>query len=231
MHFPGFTWTYLQKVLATGPIALWTLGDASGSSATELVHGWNGTYSNVTLGQAGIGDGNTSTLFNGTTSYVNAIGTQLTANFPAAAGSYGVWLNYPLAAWTDGATRNVNQFAADGNNRATLFKAAAANTFSFLYRAGSISSSVSVTSFNPTAWFFALLSWDKAANQVKAYINSAQTGSTQTGLGTWAGALATAVIGAASTVPTSVHSGNQQFEMLWNRAVTLAEVQALAVVP
>jgi len=68
-QFPGLSYTYIQKVLATGPLALWTLGDASGSVATELVNGWNGTYSNPTLAAGdvvyeidGVAGGNLGTL-------------------------------------------------------------------------------------------------------------------------------------------------------------------------
>jgi hypothetical protein len=67
---------------------------------------------------------------------------------------------------------------------------------------------------------------------MRAYINGAQVGTTQTSLGTWSGALDSAqtCIGAANTTPASVHSGWLAHPAIWNVALTPAEVAWLSQV-
>ncbi len=68
---------------------------------------------------------------------------------------------------------------------------------------------------------------DKAADQLKGYVAGAQVGSTVTGLGNWAGALAatSTLIGAVSTAPSGLIKGTIAHVILLNRAATLAEIQ------
>jgi len=65
---------YPEAVNAASPTAYWRLGETTGStSAADSWGSANGTYANVTLGQAGglVGDPATSASFNGTTSTVS----------------------------------------------------------------------------------------------------------------------------------------------------------------
>lgn len=234
--FPGFTWSYLQKVLATGPLALWTLGDASGSVATEYVHGWNGAYSNVTLGQAGIGDGGTIGGFNGTSSICNIYSSSLAGAITPAEISLGVFFIMSGApVWTDGAFRYFIHVEVDNNNVAAMFKGSGANSMRFQYIAGGIAKNITST-LSSTSLVCAVLTISKgagASGEMKGYLNGAQSGTTQTGLGVWAGALSNTrcAIGANQTTPSNVHSGNIGYGMIWNRAITPTETASLAVVP
>ena len=75
-------------------------------------------------------------------------------------------------------------------------------------------------------WFQIGLTVDKTGDKVIAYINGAQVGSTQTGLGTWAGALAATLcnIGAAATTPTAVWSGLIAHVVIASRAALAGEM-------
>jgi hypothetical protein len=44
-------------------------------------------------------------------------------------------------------------------------------------------------------WTHAAMTWDTAADEFKAYINGSQVGTTQTGLGTWAGTVTSGDLG------------------------------------
>lgn len=74
---------YFRKLInlfGSSMVGYWPLWEPSGASAIDIENGLNGAYSNVTLAQTGIGDGNTSTQFNGTTSYLNLLTNGLMNN-------------------------------------------------------------------------------------------------------------------------------------------------------
>jgi hypothetical protein len=62
---PAPTSPYAQAVLADGPIAYWRLGETNGITAYDYVGGYNGSYTNVLLGQLGYSayDTNTAATF------------------------------------------------------------------------------------------------------------------------------------------------------------------------
>ena len=82
-----------------------------------------------------------------------------------------------------------------------------------------------------TDWMHLGLTWSRVADQVKVFYNGAQSGATATGLNAWAGVVTNTqcLIGAASTAPTLVTSGTIAHVAVWNRALTPAEIAALAV--
>lgn len=61
---------YPNAVQASGPTAYWRMDEPSGTTMTDSSgNGYNGVYSNVTLGVAGPMPGTTAAQFNGTSSY------------------------------------------------------------------------------------------------------------------------------------------------------------------
>jgi Concanavalin A-like lectin/glucanases superfamily len=83
---------YNDAVLADSPIAFWPLNETTGTVATDATgHGHDGTYTGTfTLGQTGIGDGDTAVLFNGSSGYVAV------SDHAALRPGYGAW---SLEAW------------------------------------------------------------------------------------------------------------------------------------
>ena len=58
--------SYIDKVLSYSPIAYWPVNEAGGNDMFDQSgNGYDGTYTGVTLGQTGIGDGETIGGFNG----------------------------------------------------------------------------------------------------------------------------------------------------------------------
>jgi hypothetical protein len=96
---------YKNKILSLGPIGYWPLNEASGSTAVN--HGTlgvaaNAAYTDVTLGQPGIGDGQTSAYFNGTTSVLSMSSVSLAAALHEKGEiSFLIWAKIAEAEWLD----------------------------------------------------------------------------------------------------------------------------------
>jgi hypothetical protein len=225
---------YEAKVRGAAPgslVAYWRLNEPTGAVAADSSpNGFNGAVTGVTWGQTGIGDGATVPLFDGTNDYISVLGAGLTAAFPGAAGTLMTWIKVAGASvWTDGTIRRFAYFFADSDNYVQLQKSNTNNTLSIVYRAGGTPKTVTITT-SALTWLNIGLTWSKAANQMIVYLNGAQTGSTQTGLGTWANSLTAALIGATNAIPQNVWNGYIGHVALWNTVLTPAQLLSLATV-
>jgi hypothetical protein len=228
---------YASKVKAIAPanlIAYWPQAEAGGTTIVdESGNGRNGAYTGVTLGSAGIGDGRTAASYDGATSYGNVYGASLAAAFNGQEGTFAMWLKVSSAGvWTDGISRRAILFQVDANNRIGINKAVASNDVDWLYVAGATTKSGGVVSFSPTTFFHIGLTWSKAGDAVKFYVNGVQSGATQTGLGTFAGALASTqtILGSLSTTPAQVWSGLEAHVAVWNTPLSAAQMLVAATV-
>lgn len=203
-----------------------TAADASGNSRT-------GTYANVTLNSIALPAkvGGNAPLFNGgvtDTSYINWYTASLAAATPGAAGTFSALAK--TSAWADGVARDIAYLRVDSSNYINVIKSTTNNELSFQYRAGGSLKIVTSTALaGSTDWFLATITWSKAADEVKAFLNGVQVGTTQTGLGTWAGTLSTTLtnLGAHTQAGASVWAGGIAHPFLLNRVATPAEIAAL----
>ena len=229
------------KILSTyfdDLIAYWTLDDDTGLEAKDEVDIYgdrNGvlgtTTAKPTMGATGIGDGRTAFSFDGG-DFVNIYSSELAAVFDGAKGTVEVWVRITDAAvWADATVRYFIRLGADANNHINIRRTATNNTLGFQYVAGGTSDVVTDSSLAAsTDWFLVALTWDSVADELKAYINGAQVGSTQTGLGAWAGSLASnlCVLGAISTAGANGHKGLLQHAPVWaDRVLSAAEILAI----
>lgn len=230
--FP-FRRSYRQRVLSVAPdarIAYWPMGEPSGAVAFDTGVRFNGAYTAVALGQPGIGDGGACPSFDGAASFANIYSAGLSAVFGSAEGSALLWMKVSgVGVWTDGTTRRMLCLQVDGNNRVRFDRVTTNNRIDLAYSAGAVTKTVSITGLSTTDWLCLALTWSKSADQMKAYMNGVQQGATQTGLGVWAGVLASTatVLGAANTTPANVWSGTLAHAALWARALSDAEVAEL----
>jgi hypothetical protein len=226
---------YTHKVKALAPFAYWPLADSGGSVAVDASgNGRDGVYTSTTLGVTGIGDGRTAAAFDGTASRVNVYSASLDAAFNNAEFTIAGWFQVSAAGdWTDATNRVAMHLGVDTTNNYTrILKSSTSNLLVPSCVAGGTSDFVNVSSFSPTAWFHVALTRSVAADQLKVYVNGAQSGTTQTGMGTWAGALSNTrcVLGAQQTTPSLLWKGNIAHAAVWARPLTAAEVASLAVV-
>jgi hypothetical protein len=228
---------YTQIVQNTAPanlLAYWIMGEPSGGVALDSSgNGRTGAYTGVTLGAAGIGDGQTSASFDGTTSFNNVFTASLQSAFNSAEGTIAIWAKVSaVGVWSDGVVRRFITLQVDANNRVYIEKVAGANTFGFNYIAGGTAKSRNRAT-STVAWFHVALTWSKSADQVIAYFNGVQEGATLIGLGVWVGSIVNtnSNIGANATTPTSVWSGFLAHAAVWNAPLSASQIASLATVP
>lgn len=170
-------------------------GEAAPSVAYDLgSNSLDGSYNNVVVAN-GYG------TYNGSTSYTDLISAGLIAAFDPE--EFSVVSKQRTSSlvddWTDGNERYCDELSADANNRFSMFKATGNNTFSWRYVANSVTSSIDKTAITTTDDFVTGSSTSLSAGgsgEFDAYYNGVQEGITQVGLGTWAGALSKALVGA-----------------------------------
>jgi hypothetical protein len=225
---------YVAKVLALSPIAYWVLGEHEGATAFCQVNpAQNGTHTAVTLGNAGIGDGQVCPYYDGA-AYTDVYSATLRAALNGNAGTVAIWVRVSAAGdWTDGSRREAVRMidTDDSNEYFWLAKDSTNNQWWFRYTAAGTIEDVRVASGAPTAFTHLALTWDinaGADGEVKAYAAGAQTGATRTNLGVWAGLIDTALIGAATTAPLVPWKGYLAHCALFNSALAVGSIASLA---
>lgn len=225
--------TYFDMITqdyASGLVALWQLKETSGTTATDASpNALNGTYGGGFTLNAALApvDGYNAPSFDGSTGRVNIYSAGLNTNFNGAENTTLVWGQVNGSAdWTDGSQHQLLCIRVDVNNRLELRKTTTNNQLSAIVVSGATTKQVTSTANTPTTWFMFSMTNSKAADQLKAYYNGVQLGSTQTGLGVWAGALASAncAIAATSSSGSNSWKGNIYGVAVWSTILTAADM-------
>lgn len=225
---------YSPRILALEPIAYWPQWEDSGVDAECLINSpaQDGSYTGVTLGQEGIGDGETCPFFDGLADYNNIYTTAFRDAFNGDEGTAIAWVKVTdVSVWTDGTTRHLLTLQADNDNRIWLTKAAGNNLMSLIYRAGAASETINFST-STLGWLNVGLTWSKDLDEVRGFLNGIQQSTTQTALGNWAGVLIATrtLIGAKITTPTNVWDGYLAHVPVWDRALSPAEMASVGAV-
>ncbi len=224
---------YIDQLLGLEPghvIALWPLNELSGGIAYDVSgHGFNGSINGATPGQPGIGDGETAYSFDGNNDYVAIYSAALAGAFNPAEGSIAIWAKVLNASiWSDGQNRYNIAFYTDNSNVLLIRKLSTPNnTLYFAYTAGGTTKSV-ITTNASAGWLCLALTWSKSAGangELKAYLNGAQVGDTQTALGNWVGPIVSATIG-SWILPAFHWSGLLGRVALYDVALSPAQIAA-----
>jgi hypothetical protein len=180
----------VRALLGSSLIQQLTAGETSGTTVFDRSgNGRNGVFAGTnTLGVAGIGDGSKAVDMLGT-GYVNCYGAGLVAAFNGAEGVAGGWFAAnDGASWTNGTALYLINFVVNGSN-SILVNTMANGTLSASYVAGGVTKTVVHSAQAGTRWAHYALGWSKSADRAALYINGAKQ-IEMTGLGTWAGSLA-----------------------------------------
>lgn len=224
---------YSVKVLGHGPIAYWPLWEAAGAAAECLVNSpaQDGTYHNVTLGQAGIGDGNTCPLFNGTTGFVDVLSAALQTAWDGDELSVMIWLKvFNAGVWEDFAHRAADHFNAGSQNRIHHRKTSAADQFTDYTNIGNVVNQY-INSESRTGWMVRVITSSDTDEEMKSYVNGVQITPTRTPVGTWSvGDITLARIGSYDAVNFWGWYGWLAHCAVWDRALSPATILSLASV-
>jgi hypothetical protein len=183
------------------------------------------------LGNEGIGDYLPAPKFVPANSAdVDIYSTGLNSAFDGSEGTLGILVKVSASSvWTDGTIRWLARIYSDGNNFADILKLGGANddVIAFRYKAGGTLEQVNLTGQTSTAYRFYVITWSATDDEVIAYVDGVQTGSTQTGLGTYAGALNANFCRIASGGGASYLDGYGAHCFVIDRAATSAEVATM----
>ena len=228
---------YSDRALEYGPIAYFPLWEASGTTIECLVSATqNGTASSDVSGWPpgeGVGDGNTALLFDGTNDYIDILTASLATAFDGDEGTAMFWCKVEdSGVWSDG-TKRIGLYAVDTtdwNEYVNLYKNTSDNQMRYRYSAGGTLENITQNNVTTLLWFHIAVTWSASADEVKAYYNGVQEGTTQTSLGTWVGAINRALIGAESTAPANPWQGWLAHCLLFDKVLTQPEIANLATV-
>lgn len=191
-NLEGGSPTYASKILAIPGVVYLPLTEVSGVAVAEL-SGRNvvGVATNVTW-QDVDAPGKTmgkSPLFGATSLISLSVAALNAAGYNGAEFSMFAWVKNP--GWAVAQTITALQVDSDGNNR-NFIRQAGANSLAWFEQAGATILNASSSSGLNAGWLNVGFTVSKAGDAKINYLNGAQVGATQTGVGVYAGAAGTA---------------------------------------
>jgi hypothetical protein len=233
LYLPPAPFTKIRKVIETEPddlIGYWPLNEADGTIAinNEGTSARDGTYADVVPNSISGPDGRPAPLWDGSPSnYCDIYSASLASAFSGAVGTAMVWGRvFNSGVWTDGFDRMFLYIAVDSSNYIMIEKDAGVNTINAKYVAGGTQKSVGIST-SDMGWVQVAITWDASEDEVKVYFNGLQSGSTQSGLGVWAGAIGSTLcaVGALGTIGFfSSFEGYLSHAALWTTALTASQI-------
>ncbi len=219
----------IQYLILGEPVGATVALDSSGNGRT-------GAYSNVSLGQPGIGDGQTAAgMVAASSSFCNIYTTSFNTAWTGGEFTIAGWAKVSaVGVWTDATSRCLIRIRRSGSaDRIDFLKSTASNEIDTTYVAGGVTKTVGIASFSPTAYFHIGVTASASADQYKLYINGVQSGATATGLGVWGGVLDSTqcCLASVSTSGNTLWSGNQAHWAVWSAPLSAAQMLTLAAVP
>jgi len=187
---------YLNVLSALGSavVGYWPLWEPSGSTAADISgNGRNGAYTNVTLGQTGIGDGKTSAKFVTTpASKMNPYSAGMAAAANLDEGFVSAFIAIDdVSLWAD-ATSYVFAFLTIDFTSGIVMRKSAANTLTVYRRKAAQVASIMLDCPTTARWVHIGFAWSVAQGKNWAYINGVKKIPTTVALNAMAGALAAA---------------------------------------
>ncbi len=237
--------SYIQKMERTQSssfVGLWPLDEESGTVALDISpNGYNGTSSGLLRSNIQRGflapDGGKCAQFDGSASYINLYAAQPAQ--PTAIGSISLLAAVPQPNLAGTTKMQIIRLGVDGDNNLEIVFDTTAYRFAGSYEGGGTTDSVnSSLVYNVDGgpqfpeWHHFGLTWTKAGDAMKFYINGLQQGTTQTGLDTWTGNMASTlmVLGSSSTTAADVLTGYIARLGIWNVVLTADEMADAAVI-
>ena len=229
--------SYIQKVQSiqkANLILYHPMNEPSGVVANDYSPENNdGAYTGVTLGQPGIGDGETCPLFDGANDFNNIYTTGFRDDFSGDEGTFAIWAKVSGAGvWTDGTLRRNGHLERNANNYIYISRHTINNRLRLVYTASATVHTSNIDGISTLEWMHLAITWSAADDETKIYYNGTQNGATKTGLGAWVGVLdaTQSNIGARATTPSNLWDGWLAHGAVWTTSLSAAEILSLATV-
>lgn len=223
---------YFQKVLGTrraNLIQYFPLWEPSGAVAIDKSsQANNGSYTSITLGATGFGDGKTGAGFSVAGSNVNLYSVPFVADFNGDEGTMTMWAY--MANWGNGAQNMYIYFATDSYNDTIYIQKLGSNVVRVVRDTSNDSGKLSATAAQSGAgWKHLAATWSDSGDAIVFYLNGvAQTAAT--GLGAWVGTPGSTKCTLGNNEGANVFAGTLQHWAMWNVALTQSEIANLAKV-
>lgn len=187
-------------------VALWHLNEAV--SVDPVDSGPNGNdAANNGMTEAATGYFSTGFLADDATEYIDLTdsgGNTLATDFSGATGSVSLWFKATAADALTAGTSVLFDIRVDANNLVRI--GIDSGQLTFEYVAGGTASTIQgVHPSVDTDFHEYLITWSFTDDEVKAYVDGVQFGTTQSSLGTWSGTPATATLGSATASALGVY--------------------------
>lgn len=186
---------------------------------------YDGSIVSATVAQPAPGNLNYAYLYDAINGHCPIHSAALVAAFDGDEGSAFAFCKVANAGvWADGQTRSIIRLLVDGDN--FILGDKTTTDLRVIQSAGGTAKTVQAAITTTTDYFMFGLTWSATNDQVIAYFNGYQMGAIQTGLGSFVGDLSATdtAIGAATTVPTLLWSGNLTEIMIATRPLAPDEI-------
>jgi hypothetical protein len=217
----------MKGLFGSSIVSLLMLDETSGTTAADSSAAANctGTYVNTPgLGLATAPYGNVAPTFNGSDERVNWYTAALASAFNNAEATVMGW--FYLTNWDTATAGGLILLQVDANNYMRLRKGSSTNQLLFtVNRGGTVENFADTTAKTNGTWYHITLTMSVTNDRVGGFINGAQSGSYSTGLGTWAGALNSALCTIMSEGAGTYSPGGAAVVCLLNREATPTEIQ------
>ena len=238
----GFNPNYTYRVRGTCPgnlIAYWPLSETTGATiADESGNGRTGSYNNVTLAGAGIGDGRTGASWSNTTCGLGDLySTSLRDAINFREGSIMVWSKIPdVGTYSDNVVRRMLTLSASGaGNGILIFKGGTASNMAMQYVANGTTTALNgEVNSSSTQWVPYAVTYSRSASRVRFYTQGIQR-NTGTSMGDFTnGPLDndTAVLAKVGTSDSTNNgwTGLLAHIALWTTELTAGQIKFLSTV-
>jgi len=228
MEFPANYYKRILKVLPAKLFGFWRMDELGPSlvAGDWSIQSNNAAFSARTMMSQGRGpDGKRCPLF-GSGLYLNLYSAGLAADCAMAEVSGMIWAKGTAAVMSGTTAANILTLSTDANNLLTITKNTTAYQVAFDYKANSTAEQTTKTfdSSDAGEWHCYGFSVSDTDDYAKFYVDGVLEG-TDTGIGTWSGALAEAlcVVGASSTTVADEFAGNIALLALWSTPISNAD--------
>jgi len=232
----GPYWQTAKTLFGANLIAYWPQWETTGTAIEDVSgNGRNGVYGAAAaapeLANLAFPFGQSIPHYDGG-DYSNVYSAGFAGAYNPLAGFISLWCRIDEVAFQDIAYRKMFRFAVNSNNHINIQKSGTnTDALIFYYRAGGTITQVVTTQIS-TLWgglYNLGITWSKADDRVRAYINGVQSGLDAGTLGTWSGSIAatTTNLGASDQEGTEPFIGHIGHVAVGNREATSAEMLAL----